>query len=58
MPFAGGNLNWEDVRRGLKNANYQGAFNFELGAVHFADDKMRKLILKHLFEMYKLFFEF
>ncbi len=58
MPFAGGNLNWEDVRRGLKNANYQGAFNFELGAVDFADDKMRKLILKHLFEMYKLFFEF
>ncbi len=58
MPFDGGNVNWKDVKRGIKDVNYQGAFNFELGGRAFADDKMLKIQAKYLLEMYKAYFEF
>lgn len=56
MPFDGGNVKWEDVRRGVRELNYQHLFSFELGID--APLEIKKLLAKYLLEVYKTYFEF
>ena len=57
MPFDTGNIKWEDVKRGIKEINYQYMFNFELGN-HNAPLEIKKIQAKYLLEVYKQYFEF
>ena len=57
MPFDTGNVNWNDVKRGVKDINYQHLFSFELGS-HNNPIQIKKIQAKYLMEMYKEFFEF
>lgn len=57
MPFDGGNIKWEDVKRGVKDLNYQHLFSFELGN-HNVPLEMKKIQAKYLMEIYKAYFEF
>ena len=56
MPFAGGNINWEDVKNGVKEINYQGLFSFEL--IYNAPIEIKKIQAKYIMECYKNYFEF
>ncbi len=57
MPFDGGNVNFDDVRRGVKELNYQGIFSFELGN-HTTPLEMKKIQAKYLLEIYNAYFAF
>lgn len=57
MPFDTGNVNWEDVKRGVKELNYQHLFSFELGDAG-NPIEIRKIKAKYLMEVYKAYFEF
>lgn len=56
MPFDGGNIKWDDVRRGVKELNYQHLFSFELGIN--APLEIKKIMAKYLLDVYKAYFEF
>ncbi|MBO5008607.1 MAG: sugar phosphate isomerase/epimerase [Clostridia bacterium] len=56
MPFDSGNVNWADVKRGVKEANYQGLFSYEV-----AGDmplEIKKLRAKYLLDCYNSYFAF
>ena len=57
MPFAGGNINWDNVKRGIKDSNYQGLFSFELGN-HNIPTEIKKIQAKYLLEIYNTYFAF
>lgn len=57
MPFDRGNINWEKVKKGVKDANYQGLFSYELGGID-APVEIKKIQAKYLLEIYKAYFEF
>ncbi len=57
MPFDGGNINWQDVKRGVRDLNYQGLFSFEMGN-HTVPFEIKKLQAKYLLQCYKTYFEF
>ena len=56
MPFDSGNVNWENVRRGVRELNYQHLFSFEV--VPFAPLEVQKIQAKYLLDVYKAYFEF
>ena len=56
MPFDSGNVNWENVRRGVRELNYQHLFSFEV--VPFAPLEVKKIQAKYLLDVYKDYFEF
>lgn len=56
MPFDSGNVNWENVRRGVRELNYQHLFSFEV--VPFAPLEVKKIQAKYLLDVYKAYFEF
>lgn len=56
MPFDSGNVNWENVRRGVRELNYQHLFSFEV--VPFAPLEIKKIQAKYLLDVYKAYFEF
>lgn len=56
MPFDGGNIKWDDVRRGVKELNYQHLFSFELGIN--APLEIKKIMAKYLLDVYRTYFEF
>lgn len=57
MPFDGGNINWQDVKSGVRDLNYQGLFSFEMGN-HTVPLEIKKLQAKYLLQCYKTYFEF
>lgn len=57
MPFDGGNIVWEDVKRGVRDLNYQHLFSFELGN-HNVPLEIKKIQAKYIMEIYKAYFEF
>lgn len=57
MPFDGGNVKWEDVKRGVKDLNYQHLFSFELGN-HNVPLEIKRIQAKYIMEVYKSYFEF
>ncbi len=56
IPFVNGNINWENVKRGVKAVNYQGLFSFELNSN--GPLEIKKLMAKFLMDCYKTYFEF
>lgn len=56
MPFDSGNVNWEDVRRGVRELNYQHLFSFEVAPP--APLEIKKIQAKYLLDVYKNYFEF
>lgn len=56
MPFNGGNVNWEDVKNGIRDANYQGLFNYEF--LYQAPLEIKKIQAKYLMECYQTYFAF
>ena len=56
MPFDSGNVNWENVRRGVRELNYQHLFSFEVAP--FAPLEVKKIQAKYLLDVYKAYFEF
>lgn len=57
MPFDGGNVNFENVRRGVRELNYQGLFSFELGN-HNVPLEIKIIQAKYLREIYDAYFAF
>lgn len=57
MPFDGGNVKWENVKKGVKDLNYQHLFSFELGNSN-VPLEVKRVQAKYLFELYKAYFEF
>lgn len=57
MPFDSGNVNWEDVKNGIKEANYQGLFAFEIGSGR-EPKEIRKIKAKYLLDCYNEYFAF
>ena len=57
MPFNTGSVNWNDVRRGLKELDYQYLFSFEIGC-NANPIKIKKTQAKYLMEVYKEYFDF
>ncbi len=61
MPFGGGNVNWEAVKRGVKELNYQGLFSFELdyaGICAAAPIEVKRVQAKYMLELYRAYFAF
>lgn len=56
MPFDGGNIKWEDIKRGIEDLNYQGLFNYEVATN--APLEIKKIQAKYLLDCYKAYFEF
>ncbi|MDO5310724.1 MAG: sugar phosphate isomerase/epimerase family protein [Clostridia bacterium] len=57
-PFSsGGNVNFEDVRRGVKDLNYQGLFSYELTGTA-APIEVKKIQAKALLEIYNTYVAF
>lgn len=56
FPFGGGNVNFENVKTGLKNVNYDGLFSYELGID--APLEVKKLQLEYMRKLYDLYFNF
>lgn len=57
-PFSsGGNVNFEDVRRGVKDLNYQGLFSYELTGTA-APIEVKKIQARALLEIYNTYFAF
>lgn len=57
MPFDGGNIKWDEVKKGVKELNYQHLFSFELGN-HNVPLEIKRIQAKYLMEIYKAYFEF
>lgn len=57
MPFDGGNVNFEDVRRGVRELNYEGMFNYELGNSN-VPLEVKVIQAKYLKEIYDAYFAF
>jgi len=57
MPFDTGNVNWNDVRRGVKELDYQHLFSFEIGCSA-NPIEIKKIQAKYLMEVYKEYFAF
>ncbi len=57
MPFDGGNVDWDDVRRGVRDLNYQGLFSYEL-EMRNAPLEIIKIQAKYLLEVYNAYFAF
>ena len=57
MPFDGGNVKWEEVKRGVKELNYQYLFSFELLNQN-TPLEVKRIQAKYLMEIYKAYFEF
>lgn len=56
MPFCGGNIKWEDVKRGVAETNYQGVFAYEVGCN--APLEIKKLQARYLLDCYNNYFAF
>lgn len=56
IPFTAGTINWDDVRDGLKETNYQGVFSYEIESN--APLEIKKLQAKYLLDCYKIYFDF
>ena len=50
-------MNFEDVRRGIKDLNYQGLFSYELVGTS-APVEVKKIQAKALLEIYNTYFAF
>ena len=57
MPFDGGNVDFDAVRRGVKEINYQGLFSYELGNAE-VPLEIKKIQAKYLLEVYNTYFAF
>lgn len=57
MPFDTGNVNWADVKRGVKELGYEHLFSFEIGGSN-NPIEIKKLQAKYLLEVYRTYFEF
>lgn len=56
FPFGGGNVNFENVKKGLKSINYDGLFSYEVGSN--APLEVQKLQLEYMRKLYDLYFNF
>ena len=57
MPFDTGTVNWDRVRRGLKDANYNGLFSYELSGDGIPLE-IKRLQARYLLEVYNTYFAF
>jgi len=57
LPFDGGNVKWADVKRGVKELDYQYLFSFEVSR-HNEPLEIKKIKAKYIMEIYKTYFEF
>lgn len=57
MPFAGGNIKWDDVKRGVKELNYKHLFSFEIGDTGIPLE-IKKIQMKYLLDCYNAYFSF
>lgn len=59
MPFDTGTIKWDEVKRGLKDLNYQYLFNYELSHLIAANPiEIKKIQVKYLLEIYNAYFAF
>lgn len=56
MPFDAGNINWEDVKKGVRDNQYDGLFSYELGSK--APLEIKKIQAKYLLDCYNTYFSF
>ncbi len=56
MPFDVGTIKWNDVKRGVRDSQYEGLFSFELGCR--APLEIQKLQAKYLLDCYNTFFAY
>lgn len=56
MPFDVGSVNWEDVKKGVKDNQYEGLFCYEISTR--APLEIKKLQAKYLLECYNTYFAF
>lgn len=56
FPFDGGNVNFEDVKRGVRDLNYQGLFSFETAP--YAPPELKMIQARYLRDMYDAYFAF
>ena len=57
MPFGGGNIRWERVKRGVKDFSYAGLFSYELGNSGIPME-IKAIQAKYLLEVYRTYFDF
>jgi sugar phosphate isomerase/epimerase len=56
-PFDGGNINWARVKAGVKDAQYEGLFSYELSNSGIPME-IKELQAKYLLEVYRAYFAF
>lgn len=57
MPFDGGNINWARVKAGVKDAQYEGLFSYELSNSGIPME-IKELQAKYLLDIYHAYFAF
>ena len=56
MPFGSGTINWHDVKKGVKDSQYDGLFSFEVGGSGTLE--IKRLQARYMLDVYHTFFEY